>query len=285
MKTQQDIDKVFRKAAFEDELPKNSVFDDAVFWDKLESNLTNQKPSNHRFWYLAAASVLLLVGFLLSWSVSRFGGFEIARRTVRYPENGTVPLRHTDRAILNPAQPEVAQLAKISPESKVVGEDTDHGISKVIHKSVAVREDTNHGILIKSRVVREDTNHGAALAIDSKVVREDTNPGYGGFEIRYPENGISNPAQLEDTNHGVETPTEKSTISEDINHELGLITQKQKNKKIVKLRIVHANELFENEPVVAQRQESEPPQRFIVINLKLPKSNPEQNLIALIRKK
>ena len=202
MKTQQDIDEVFRKAAFENELPKNSAFDEAVFWEQLESNLTNEKQSKNRFWYFAAASVVLLVGFLLSWSVSRFGGFEI-----RYPENGTVR-----RAILNPAQPEfsptkneVAQLAKISPEKKVIVEDTNHEISKVIHKSVAVREDTNHGILIKSRVVREDTNHGAALAIESKVVHKDTNPGYGGFEIRYPENGT---VPLRHTNRATLNPAQ-----------------------------------------------------------------------------
>ena len=259
MKTQQDIDQVFRKAAFEDKLPKNSAFDEAIFWEQLESNLTNQKQSKYRFWYLAAASVLLLVGFLLSWSA------------------------------FSPTDNKFAQLAKISPESRVVREDTDHGISKVIHKSVAVREDTNHGIAKispESKVVREDTNHGVALAIDSKVVRKDTNDGVVIREARdVREDTNHGVAVREDTNHGVETPTEKSIVVEDINHESGLITQKQKNKKIVKLRIVHANELFENEPVVAQRQDPEPPQRFIVINFNLPKSNPEQNLISLIRKK
>ena len=262
MKTQEDIDAVFRKAALENELPKNSAFDEAIFWEQLESNLTNQKPSKYQFWYLAAASVLLLVGFLLSWSV------------------------------FSPTENKIAQLAKISPESKVVREDANHGVAKISPESKvvredtnhgvaierrAVREDTNHGILIKSRAVREDTNHGAALAIENKTVREDTNYGVA--------LAIDSKVVREDTNHGAETPNEKSIVVEDINHESGLITQKQKNKKTVKLRIVHANELFDNETVVAQRQESEPPQRFIVINLKLPKSNPEQNLISLIRKK
>ena len=107
MKTQEEIDEVFRKAAFEDELPKNSAFDEAIFWEQLESNLTNQKPSKYRFWYLAAASVLLLIGFLLSWSV------------------------------FSPTENKIAQLSKISSESKVV------------------REDTNHGVSIKSKVVRK----------------------------------------------------------------------------------------------------------------------------------
>ena len=59
----------------------------------------------------------------------------------------------------------------------------------------------------------------------------------------------------------------------------------KKSKKPIKLKIVHANELNDFDEAIAQKQETVSSQKFVVINFKLPKTEPEQNISTLFRTK
>ena len=59
-------DEIFRKAAFLNELPQSSNFDQAAFLAKLEGKLKTKKQRKGLLWYMAAASVVL---FFCTWTL------------------------------------------------------------------------------------------------------------------------------------------------------------------------------------------------------------------------